>query len=339
LNMRSLNHEGLFFDDLNFSNFGYGGDPNDVSRLRIRKSKLYEFSGVFRRDKSFWDYNLLANPLNPVPIGSANPAFAATRSPNAMNLVRRMGDYDLTLLPQSPVRVRLGYSRNVDEGPSLSTYHGTTDFLLAQNFRMTTNAYHAGVDFQVLPRTTISYDQFLEWNKNDTSDTLANTPFMIQTGQFPGTMGVNMGLDWYYPPTGTTAPCASPFPAGYPGYASPTCKELSSFSMTGPARIFIPTERISFQSMYFANLEMSGAVSYSGSNDQVFNLNNANEWTNSATSQVRNALVSGPARATQVSVHANWSGIYSLTNKVRILDSVNYDNWRNPGLYTQVETN
>ncbi|MFZ3363443.1 MAG: hypothetical protein WA153_08370, partial [Candidatus Acidiferrales bacterium] len=28
LDMRSLNHQGLFFDDLNFSNFGYGGDPN-----------------------------------------------------------------------------------------------------------------------------------------------------------------------------------------------------------------------------------------------------------------------------------------------------------------------
>ena len=68
LNMRSLNHQGLLFDNLNFSNFGYGGDPNDVSRLRIEKNKWYDFSVVFRRDKYFWDYNLLANPLNPVPI-------------------------------------------------------------------------------------------------------------------------------------------------------------------------------------------------------------------------------------------------------------------------------
>src|SRR6185437_15729992 len=30
--MHSLNHEGVAFDNLYFSNFGYGGDPNDVSR-------------------------------------------------------------------------------------------------------------------------------------------------------------------------------------------------------------------------------------------------------------------------------------------------------------------
>jgi hypothetical protein len=33
LEMHSLNHQGLLFDNLSFSNFGYGGDPNDVSRL------------------------------------------------------------------------------------------------------------------------------------------------------------------------------------------------------------------------------------------------------------------------------------------------------------------
>ena len=33
--MRSIDHRGFFFDTLDFSNFGYGGDPNDVSRLRI----------------------------------------------------------------------------------------------------------------------------------------------------------------------------------------------------------------------------------------------------------------------------------------------------------------
>ncbi len=65
LSMHSLDHNGLMFDNLDFSNFGYGGDPNDVSRLRVGKNKWYDFSLLFRRDKNFWDYNLLANPLNP----------------------------------------------------------------------------------------------------------------------------------------------------------------------------------------------------------------------------------------------------------------------------------
>ena len=63
LNMRSMNHQGSFFDNLSFSNFGYGGDPNDVSRLRIDKNKWYDFRAMFRRDKNYWNYNLLANPL------------------------------------------------------------------------------------------------------------------------------------------------------------------------------------------------------------------------------------------------------------------------------------
>src|ERR1700685_2504154 len=89
LDMRSLDHKGFLFDNLSFSNFGYGGDPNDVTRLRIGKNKAYDFRVLFRRDKNFWDYNLLANPLNPSP---STPPLAITTSPHALDLVRRMQD-------------------------------------------------------------------------------------------------------------------------------------------------------------------------------------------------------------------------------------------------------
>ena len=59
--MRSLNHEGPFFDRLFFSNFGYGGDPQNVSRLNISKNKWYDFSALFRRNEYAWNYSLLAN--------------------------------------------------------------------------------------------------------------------------------------------------------------------------------------------------------------------------------------------------------------------------------------
>src|SRR6202451_528221 len=137
LNMRSLDHNGLLFDSLDFSNFGYGGDPNDVTRLHINKNKWYDFRLLFRRDKYFWDYNLFANPLNPAalnppgstttgcyvgaptvtyPQGSpaycSSPAVAQNNSLHSQDLVRRMEDYDLTLLPLSKIQFRLGYSRN-----------------------------------------------------------------------------------------------------------------------------------------------------------------------------------------------------------------------------------
>src|SRR5580704_3045280 len=63
--MQSLDHHDALFDRLYFSNFGYGGDPNDVSRLRVSKNKWYDFDALFRRDENFSNYSLLANPLNP----------------------------------------------------------------------------------------------------------------------------------------------------------------------------------------------------------------------------------------------------------------------------------
>ena len=65
LEMRSLDNKGPLFDNLFTTSFGYGGDPNSVSILRMSKNKWYDFDGSFRRDRNYWDYNLLANPLNP----------------------------------------------------------------------------------------------------------------------------------------------------------------------------------------------------------------------------------------------------------------------------------
>src|ERR1700678_2931634 len=123
LEMRSLDHNGFLFDNLSFSNFGYGGDPNNVTRLRLDKNKWYDFRVLFRRDKNFWDYNLLANPLNP---STSVPSVGIATSPHALDLVRRMQDYNLTLFPQSRVRVRLGFSHDRDEGPGFFTTDGGT---------------------------------------------------------------------------------------------------------------------------------------------------------------------------------------------------------------------
>src|SRR3984893_13155844 len=62
--LQSLNHHDPLFDRLYFSNFGYGGDPNDVSRLRISKNKWYDFDALFRRDENFSNDSLLPSPLN-----------------------------------------------------------------------------------------------------------------------------------------------------------------------------------------------------------------------------------------------------------------------------------
>ena len=152
----------------------------------------------------------------------------------------------------------------------------------------------------------------------------------------------------------SAVPCATPFlSTGYVNNATGSnavtaggltaanagCKMVQAYTRTSPTRNFMPTERLSFQSTYVPKLEMSGSASYSNSTNRAANLyDSINEWTASTTSQVRDSIVSGPASANEIFVHANWSAIYSLTQKLRLLDSVHYDQWQNPGSNPQTTT-
>ena len=372
VDMRSIDHNGVLFDNLSFSNFGYGGDPNDVTRLRMDKNKWYDFRLMFRRDKNFWDYNLFANPLNPAalnPAGSlttgcyvgpptagfpqgspafcSNPAVAQNNSLHALDLVRRMQDYDLTLLPQSRMRIRLGFSHDRDEGPGFFTTDGGTISAFPQTYSYTTNAYRAGVDFKVLPRTTISYDQFLSYFKQDNvvSDTPATNPqnfgYVIANPTAVGTPNgtpVDLGNIWSTQTPAEILPCAVPIVAATTNTATPTCNGFLSYSQVGNPRNYIPSERLRFQSNYFKNFEMSGSAGYSTSNNVISGfLENVDGYT--MRTGERGATTSGPADAKRVSVNADWSGVYSITDKFRILDNFRYDNWRIPGMWALDETN
>jgi len=331
LDMRSKDHNGLLFDNLSFSNFGYGGDPNDVTRLRINKNKLYDFRVLFRRDKNFWDYNLLANPLNPAV---SNPSIAIATSPHAMDLTRRMQDYNLTLLPQSRVRFRLGFSRNRDEGPGFFTTDGGTISQFNQTYSYTTNSYRAGVDFRILPRTTISYDQFLSYYKQDNiiTDNPQNSGFQLANGT-----PVDLGIIWSTVGPVEILPCAAPIVTA-PNIVNPACNGYLSYSQAANPRNFMPTEHLSFQSTYFKNFETAGSIGYSTANNSVPDFDEiVNDYT--ARSGSRGSTAGGPADTKRVSVNADWSGVYSITERFRIVDFFRYDNWRTPGLWDTSETN
>src|SRR6202030_857539 len=53
----------------------------------------------------------------------------------------------------------------------------------------------------------------------------------------------------------------------------------------------------------------------------------------------RGSTTGGPAEAKRVSVTANWSGDYRLTDKLNIVDEFRYDNWRIPSMWATAETN
>ena len=101
------------------------------------------------------------------------------------------------------MRFRLGYSRNVNEGPSFSTLHQGTEALLLQNYRNTVNAYRLGVDVKLLPKTNISYDQVFNYYKGDTGVTDQNQNFQLSTG-VPVDIGVSLNA-------AANQPCAATF--------------------------------------------------------------------------------------------------------------------------------
>ena len=325
LEMRSLDHHGLLFDRLYLSNFGYGGDPNNVSRLRIGKNKWYDFNALFRRDENVWDYSLLANPLNPAstftnaPAGF-NPIIGS--SPHLFNTRRRLGDYNLTLLPESKIRFRLGYSRNVNEGPSFSTYHQGTEALLLQNYRNTVNAYRLGVDVRLLPKTNISYDQIFNYYKGDTGVTDQNQNFQLTTG-VPVDIGVSLNA-------AASQPCAATFLAT--GGINPVCNGFLSYSRHGKVRTSMPTEQLSFQSNYFKNVDLSGRASYTGGDMNVGGYQELLTGRESRTN-LRNNDVFGPAFGRHVAASIDFGTTWHVTDKFRVLDTFTFSSFRNPAQF------
>ena len=179
LDMRSPTHTGKLFDDFSLSNFGYGGEPNDLSRLRFSKGAAYTFNGSFRRDQNIFDYDLFANPLNPA---NSVPNIPVLNSPHEFLLTRRMSDANLGIFPVGKIRFQLGWSRVVNEGTSFSTIHLGTESQLLQPTLNTTDSFKFGVSLRFIPRTAINFDQFFSHFKGDTSAGLAATPFTLAGG-------------------------------------------------------------------------------------------------------------------------------------------------------------
>jgi hypothetical protein len=266
LSMQSLDHQGLLFDDLYMTSFGWGGDPNNALRLRADKNKWYNFVGSFRRDQNFSDYDLLANPLNPPPHSpstpwGSTPSIPALNSPHLFATTRRMTDVDLTLLPQSRVSFRLGFSHNDMTGPSYSSIHEGTEALLLQNWNTSLNSYRFGVDWRAAPRTVISYDQFFDYYKGDTDYQLASfAPALLSTGT-PVELGLSIDTANKFPcavPTGQTSLINS---SGV--LTNNTCSAYFNYSRNQRIRTSTPTERLSMRSNNIQRLELIASFSYS----------------------------------------------------------------------------
>jgi len=321
--MRSLDHHVTLFDRLYFSNFGYGGDPQNVSRLRIEKNKIFDFSAMFRRDENTWNYSLLANPLNPTTPAFANAPAGFTpvipNSPHLWSTRRKLQDYDLTLMPQSRIRFRVGYSRNNGEGPAFTSIHQGTEQLLFSNIATVQNTYRVGVDFRMLPKTSFSYDQIWSYYKDDAGTLDQNQLYPLSNG-VPVDIGVSLNA-------GANQPCAGTFLVT--GFVNPTCSAYIDYLRHGRTRTNAPTEQVSMQSSYLPKVDLSARVSYTSGSTTLGNW--IENWDGrEARTTLRNQMMNGSAFGERVNATADFGATVHLTDRLSFIDSFHYGDFHNP---------
>ena len=332
LSMQSQAHDGLLFDNLFISSFGWGGEPNNGLHARINLDKWYDFRASFLRDQTDYNFDLLANPLNPP---TSSPNIPADSSPHSFYTRRRMSNFDLTLLPQSVVSFRVGYTRNNMTGPSYSSVHEGTDALLYQPWNTTLNSYRFGADLKVLPHTVISYDQFLDYYKGDTQWQLNTFAPALLPGP-PGSVELGLPIN-----TGNSNPCGINAPATSLINPAGTltnlaCNSYFNYNRSDRVRTSTPTERISLQTSYFPRFELSASYAYSSADMNA----PLDEFFNGLISRsgIRQETVTGPGHATRISNVADFSATVHLSEHFRVVDVFRYWAYRIPSNFSSTET-
>lgn len=135
LSVNSKEGQGGLFDEITLSTQGLGNDPYETAILRIRKNGLYRYDMAWRQNEYY------------------NPALTISNGEHFRNTTHHMQDHDLTLLPQSKVKFFLGYSRNSQTGPALSTIQlfdtRGNEFPLFEDIRRVRNEYRLGGEAQL----------------------------------------------------------------------------------------------------------------------------------------------------------------------------------------------
>jgi hypothetical protein len=326
LRMHTLDpHKTPFFDTLNTSSFGYGGDPYDATYLTMTKGKWYDFAGNFRRDRQYFDYNLMVNSL----LGP-NQLVPQPSTLHLYNTVRYNTDTLLTLMPVSVVSFRAGYNHNTHEGPAYSTIHQGGDVQEYLWFRNGQDTYVGGVDVKLTQRSTLSYDQFLVYYRGDTSYQVTSQPFVLPDGT-PVNVGVNLL---------TTSTCGTSGTSNFSnavvnGVVNPYCSGTFTQSESAPTRTSFPTEQLRFAS-HSDKVSMNGRLLYSGGTGNVKSFNETFIGFNSRSllkEQIDTGAYPGGKFASnkRIDVNGDYNIRAEVTRNFELSDTFNYWDIRVPG--------
>jgi hypothetical protein len=204
-----------------------------------------------------------------------------------------------------------------------------TQTQLFQDWKTTLNGYHLGIDFQILPKTTIYYDQFLQYFKQDTSYLDRHKNF-----QLPNGVPVDLGIAFDTASNVNAFPCPSPVAnqGTTPPTADPSCNGYLTLTRVGRPRSFLPTEQVSVQSESIKSLSMSGRAAYSSGEQTSHDLNEAFTGSNVDTLQVGTSAT-GPTRAKRVIANVDWAATWTVSSKFRVVDAFTYDHFQIPGFW------
>ena len=132
--VHSKNGRARYFDELVLTTQGLGNDPYESALLRVRKNRLYEYDMTWRQNAYY------------------NPGLVVANGTHFRDTTYRWQDHDLTLFPTRQYRVLLGYGRNTEAGPGLSSQQlfdgrgGVVPFFT--NIKREFNTYRLGGEFE-----------------------------------------------------------------------------------------------------------------------------------------------------------------------------------------------
>jgi hypothetical protein len=343
-------------DDLRAFASGFGGDPDNVAKLDFSKSKYYEFSGLFRRDRRYFDYDLLGNPN--IPSGQSiavSPSGSLAwpqdlSSPFLFNTVRRMTDTKLTLLPLARVTVRFGYSQSVMQGPSYTPggyqMAGSYSLILQEYQRNSSDDFTGAVDWKPVAGTKLTFEEQIDHYKGDSYFTLAPSDFIVQEAD--GTRAAPLITYDSLTPYAKTACDATSMGGGAMLTASPTggapiinaaCAVATNYFRSQPTRILYPTEILRLQSSSIKNIAMNGDIRYTDANmnlpayyDSFQGLTTANAAKGTASN--RSYLYTGAGSAKREVMALDYGVTWAATKTVSLEEQISYSNVHQPGTTT-----
>jgi uncharacterized protein YneR len=323
-----------FFDTLTTNSSGFGGDPYDFSYLKVSKGRFYDFAGSFRRDRNYFNYNLLDNSLLTTTTATAPVLISEPNSLHVFNTVRRNSDTNLTLFPLARINLRAGFNHGTHEGPSYSTIHNGGDIQVFNWFRNGSDTYSGGVDVKLARRTTLSYDQFFVLYKGDSSYQLAPTPFTLSNGT-PVSLGVDVLGGTTTCGSATAKPVSTLGPEVSNGIVNPYCQGTVFQNQATPTRSRFPSEQLRFSSHYFDKVSFNGRLLYSGSNSKIDGFNET--FNGLDRSNHRQTIVTGAgaygqfANNKRISTSGDFGVIAEVNKFLSISDSLDYRSFRNNG--------